>query len=215
MKGFKFCKCGQKNAARSSRCSKCGFVFYTAKSSTLIKKEPTGFGRGHKVCSKCQTVNGVKARNCCKCGAGFILKGVQQPDNSFTIVRGNVEVKVNTDKIKYSEIFKPVESTPQELKYYGKTHKAWISICGNYKINYGPQFYGINIPDHKPYKLLFKSGASWELADRPYIFSKMGKAVKSYLQRLSKDGDTEQIRRLHPKLEKAISKMKLLAKRKS
>jgi ribosomal protein L40E len=211
-KGHKDClECGAENAARSSKCSKCGYTFYQTKNPLIEKKESTGLGRGKKVCVKCGGVNGAKAHNCVKCGAGFIIKGKQLPDTSVTIVKDNVEVNVNTEKIRFSEIFKPIESTEHELKCYGKKHKAWISICGNYKINYGPLFYNIPVPNNKPFKLLCKHNTQWDLADRPYIFGKMGKAVKSYLQRISKDGSSEQIKRLHPKLEKAIDKMKKLS----
>jgi hypothetical protein len=218
LKGSKLCpECGTENACRSSICinSECKYIFYKTKNPLKDKKEPTGLGKGRKICEKCKAVNGARALQCISCGTGFTIKGTKYPDKSTTIVRDSVEVAVNPDKIKYSEIFKPLESSKKDVDHYGKTHKAWISICGNYKINYGPTFYGISIPDSKPYKLLCKSGANWELADRPYLFAKLGKAVKSYLQRLSTDGDTTQLKRIHPKLEKAINKMKkLTAKRK-
>lgn len=67
-KGKKICSCGFETGARSKTCPKCGaeFVKKESKAKSLNTK-----GRGRKECPKCQTIQGVRVKQCVSCGHDF------------------------------------------------------------------------------------------------------------------------------------------------
>jgi hypothetical protein len=61
----------------------------------------------HKICQKCQQSNGVRTKNCCKCGTGFTIQGVKQPDlipSTETTIKSSITQLVNRKLLKNTTI---------------------------------------------------------------------------------------------------------------
>ena len=139
---------------------------------------------GKKKCKQCGTEVGPRSRHCTHCGHGFLIKGIQYPNvNPATLVSSKEarSISSKSENLPYLMNF-IVECTDDKEnlireKYYGIDSSTWESICGNFRIRYGPFF--MCIKTMKPFMLLMKSkDGDWGLCPGKYRFKTIEAAIK-------------------------------------
>lgn len=210
-KGHKVCKvCGSIEGPRAFHCKNGhGFIVKGVKQPDIInvelvikeKIESSNDGRGIKLCKKCGTKNGVRSWHCKSCGTGFLVKGVQHED--IDIVSGRQELQeAKHDGVDYIERRKLLASVrecsdPNEARvitrFYNEEAKTYESLDGKYRIRFGPVFMGVRIDSEldRPYKLMYRSGISWELVPGKNRFKKLVPAIKRMKRLQDEEGNTE------------------------
>lgn len=177
-----------------------------------------------KECPACTGIIHHLSHYCKYCGEGQFSEqyGIKFPNLSMdemrfrqmngTLSEIDEQTQLMIDRVeqqKFTKLFHEVPSSKlYKDKYYGETHKTFESVCGNYRILYGPYFMGVYIRSDK-YKLMRKKGTEgWVFTDT-YLFSKFKYAVKYYLEEIAKVESGEKDKQ-HPILQKAMEKMKKL-----